>query len=97
MLRKINELLHRKPKGTDTLIQMKEIYVPKTYRRTPPRFDKMIKFRKFYYKHGYVDKPILVKEKNEFGRYDLVDHYGRYLVLKELGVEIAPIHYIHNI
>lgn len=86
------------PNGTDEVVSIKDIYIPEDYRKTKPADYKVDRVRRYYEKHGYLDKPLLViAETNEKGEHNvllLVDEYSRYIFAKKNGFEVVPVKYI---
>jgi hypothetical protein len=95
------ESTHKKPYGTDAVVFLGDIIVPKVVRKSIPNPWKMDKVTEFYQKHGFIDKPLLVSRVNNNGNgkdtYLLVDHYTRYKVLIEDLQAFAPVQYIDEI
>lgn len=94
-------LFTRKPKGTDALVHIEDIIIPRCFRSTRPKRWKMERAIDYYKAHGKVDKPLLVEViTNESGRCNkflVIDQYTRYLVLKEMGVKRVPIKYSQSL
>jgi hypothetical protein len=90
----LKEFLYQKikkqPYGTEEIVPISKIIIPEEFkeRRSKPATWKMIKARKEYYKHGYLDKPIVV-DKN----YILKNSYTRLLVGYEVGMKKVPIQF----
>lgn len=95
---KLKDLFTRKPKGTDEMVDIADIVIPKVFQHSQPRQWKIDKALEYYIKHKKVDKPLLVEPiTNENGKPNqlyLVDNYIRYLVLNWSGVKRAPVKYV---
>jgi hypothetical protein len=99
---KLKERLHyifyKEPYGTDAVIHINDIIIPREFLKlkSKPAYWKMVRARRFYVDHGYVDIPVsvspIINERNKT-KYILVDGYTRYLVLKEVGMKEIPIRY----
>lgn len=87
------------PLGTDDVVSIKDIEIPKDFLLTIPHEYKVQNAVKSYVKFGMLDKPISVYvETNEKGRRNkivLVDGYSRYIAaIKWLSLKFVPIKYI---
>lgn len=95
---KLYESLHKQPYGTEDVISIHDIIIPKSFKKksSKPKEFKLDKARSFYLDNGYVDKPIEVKKINMSGKtkYLLRDGYTRFIALRNYNVEKAPIKYI---
>ena len=63
---------------------LSEIIVPKSFKQTNPKKQKLDKVRDYVAKHGKLDKPIVIDGQM------LTDNYVRYLVAVESGFEKVP-------
>ena len=88
------------PEGTEDVVRMRDIKIPQTYGLTRVKRYKIQKVIDYYREHGCLDKPIsIIAEINERkmpNRLQLVDEYSRYIALKLMGIEVAPIKYIES-
>jgi hypothetical protein len=84
--------------GTDEAIFIGDIKIPQQYYNSPPNKYKVVRYLKYYIKHGYFDKAItVIPETNEKGKHNkflLVDEYARYVAAKWLKLEKVPVKYI---
>lgn len=79
-----------KTKQYINIIHIDEIKISEDFRRTKPRYEKVIKKTKYIDKKGYPEKPICV-DKNSLM---LRDGYIDYLVCKALEVNYVPVRYV---
>jgi hypothetical protein len=63
-------------------IKLSDIIISEDFQNTYPRKWKLDRARTYMAKHGKLDKPIVVDDKNR-----LLDNYTRYLVALEFGWE----------
>ena len=95
---KLKDLLTRKPKGTDELVHINDIIIPKAFEQSTPAQWKMDRALEYYKKHRKVDKPLLVEPiTNEIGKPNqllLVDNYTRFLVLLRHDITRVPVKYV---
>lgn len=86
------------PTGTEDVVRMEDIKIPQIYGFSRIKRFKIQKIIDYYNKHGCIDKPISIiaetNEKNLPNKLLLVDEYSRYIALKILNIESAPIKYI---
>ena len=66
-------------------IKVSDVIIPEHFGTTTPRKEKIDSVRKYYVRHGTLDKPIVINDKNI-----LTDNYIRYLVAKENGLTEVP-------
>ena len=72
---------------TDVIkIDIEYIKIPKSFKRTRPREEKLDKVRNYFDEWGKLDKPITIDDD-----YMLVDGYSRYVVAKEKGMKLVPV------
>jgi hypothetical protein len=87
-----------KPDGTDELVHIEDIIIPKDFIKCPPRKSKINKAIMFLQEHRMIDVPISVlPETNERGlpnRLVLFDEYTRLIALLKLGYREVPVKYI---
>ena len=95
------ELVHKQPYGTDEIVSIKDIEIPKRFKKHYPNQWKMDRALEFYNKHGYVDQPISVVKVAGTGickhftiKYLLVDEYTRYLTIVNKDGKQVPVRYI---
>ena len=96
--KKLYELVHNQPYGTDEVILVKDIIIPYNYNNRCPKQWKIDRAVEFYRKHNYIDKPISVvkipNEKTGKCKYLLIDEYTRYLAIRSQSNKFAPVKYI---
>lgn len=63
-------------------ININYIIVSEVFKSTPPRREKIEKFKKYYIENGKLDKAILIDKNNQ-----IKNGYARYLASLELGLE----------
>lgn len=80
------------PEGTEDVIPLQSILVPKGFLRTRPNPQKNQIVMDYIKQHGHLDEPIMIR-KNKRKNYVLVDGYRRYVVAQELNMEVVPITY----
>ena len=96
---KLNDFKERlkQPKGTEAIISISKIYVPRRIADSTPRVEKYKKYERYFLRHGKIDKPIEVFiDKYNKNRYILNDEYIRYLILKEYSITDIPVKIIEN-
>lgn len=98
---KLKDLFTRKPKGTDEMVDIEDIIIPKVFQHSQPRQWKIDKALEYYIKHKKVDKPLLVEpitnEKGKPNQLYLVDNYVRYLIMLDNEVKRVPVQYVNQI
>lgn len=67
-------------------IAIEDIKIPKPFKKTRPREEKLDKVRNYFDEWGKLDKPITIDDD-----YMLVDGYSRYVVAKEKGLKLVPV------
>ena len=87
------------PKGTEDIVDIRNIIIPPTFAQTEPQSWKMSRCQKRYHQSGHLDSPIsVIPETNENGKSNkllLVDGYTRYLLSKKyLKLSKLPVRYI---
>ena len=87
----------KQPKGTEMLVPIYKIYVPRRIANSTPRAEKYKKYEKYFLKHGKVDKLIEVFiDKYNKNRYILNDGYIRFLILGNYNITDIPVKIIEN-
>ena len=74
------EHIHKIPYGTENMIEFNHIKVPWYYLNTTPRVEKVKKYYTYFNKHGYIDKPITVRQKSKSINI-LHNEYCRFLIM----------------
>jgi len=86
------------PEGTEDVVKIKDIEIPKAFKKHYPKHWKIERALDFYKQNGYVDKPISVakvtNEKLGTVKYLLTDEYTRIIILINKKVDLAPVKYI---
>jgi len=86
------------PKGTEDIVDIRNIIIPPTFAQTEPQSWKMSRCQKRYHQSGHLDSPIsVIPETNEDGKSTkllLVDGYTRYLLARYIKLKEIPIKYI---
>lgn len=86
------------PTDTEDIVRMEDIKIPQIFGFTRIKRYKIQKVIDYYNEYGCIDKPISIiaetNEKNLPNKLLLVDEYSRYIALKILNIESAPIKYI---
>ena len=94
----IEQEIKTQPEGTDEIVNINYIYIPKDFRKTRPREYKVKKAIRYYQTHGYFDKPISIypeiNTKKQPNRLIIVDEYTRLLAAINLKVKEIPVKYI---
>lgn len=73
-----------KTKDNFDFIPIESIIINEEFLQTPPKREKIDGVKEYFYKHGELDKVIVVSPKGN--KYILVDKYLRFVVAKELGL-----------
>jgi len=94
-----NGKLIKVPEGTDEVVSIDDIEIPRNFRRTVTNPDKIKKAVRFYVEHGMLDKPItVIAETNEHKLHNklwLIDEYSRAIAAHDwIGLKNVPVKYI---
>lgn len=74
------------PNGTQTLISIENITIPKEFLKHYVRKEKLNQEIKYFKEYGYLSEPVKVNNDNV-----LVDGYSRYIVAGKLGLKKVPV------
>lgn len=87
----------KQPRGTEMLMPIDKIYVPRRIAESSPSLEKYYKYEKYFLRHGKVDKPIEVfQDRYDSNRYILANGYIRYLILGNYDITDIPVKIIEN-
>lgn len=94
-----NDELMNQPEGTDEVVSIYDIEIPRNFKRTITNPDKIKKAVRYYVEHGRLDKPItVIAETNErklHSKLWLIDGYSREIAAREwIGLKRVPVKYI---
>lgn len=87
------------PEGTDCLMDIDYIIVPKKLLYSRPRKTKYATYFDLFKKNGYIDKPILVAKDNTYRDSPFVvlrDQYIRWLICKNNGITQVPVRFVEE-
>lgn len=73
------------------MIRASDVIIPKVFKESQPKDEKLSRIRNFVEKHGTLDKPIVINSDKV-----LTDNYIRYLVAVEKGLEFVPFMYAQD-
>ena len=87
------------PEGTDYIIDIENIIVPKKLLYSRPRKTKYNTYFDLFKKYGCIDKPILVARDNTYRDSPFVvlkDQYIRWLICKNNGIKQVPVRFVEE-
>lgn len=77
------------PNGTEKVIPIEQIFISSRSANKKIKDSHMASIRFHVQLYGQLDQPLLVKEKS----YSLIGDVERYLVAKEIGLQMVPVTY----
>ena len=87
------------PKGTDCLMDIENIIVPKRLLYSRPRKEKYNTYFDLFKQNGYIDKPVLVTRDNTYKDSPFVilkDQYIRWLICKNNDIKQVPVKFVEE-
>ena len=71
-------------------VKVLDIIIPEEFKATKPRFEKMIKKRKFYRKNNRFESKIVLNKD-----FLLIDGYTSYIIAKENGMKYVEVYFVN--
>lgn len=70
---------------------LENIIIPESFKRTPPKRNKIYACQRFYETYGKMDRDIYIDQENV-----LINGYAAYLVYKQAGIEKIKVKRVKN-